>query len=151
MECTHPCQGFCTWIGTSPHHVRYVLPKSDFPLLPQCFKETYLGEMVSGSRRQLRGPYGAHVHEFDDRWVLHRDKVDADMDPMGHLLKDAPEYLLSTVLGLAVCLATGHRSAKGRAMLAGGLAGTLALVSGKLVKMLKGDSSEGEGPVPKLA
>ena len=151
MECTHPCQGFCTWISTTPHHVRYVLPKSDYPHLPRCFKETHLGEMMAGSRRQLRGPHGAHVHEFEDRWVLHRDVVDADLDPLGHLVKDAPEYLLSTALGLAICLLTGHKNPKGRAMLAGGLAGTMAFVSGKMMKMMNGDSSEGEGSAPKFA
>lgn len=124
------------------------MPKERFPVLPECFKETVLGEYVDGASRQFRGPNGAHVHEFDDKWVLHRDIVDADSDPLGHLVNDAPEYLVSALLGAAVGLATGKRG-KDKALIAG-LAGTFALISGKMLKMLNGDSSDGEETVPKL-
>jgi hypothetical protein len=126
------------------------MPKERFPMLPECFKETLLGEYVDGASRQFRGPHGAHVHEFDERWVLHRDIVDADSDPLGHLINDAPEYLVSVILGAAVGLATGRRD-KNKALLAAGLAGTLALVSGKVLKLLNGDSSDGEEKAPKLS
>lgn len=125
------------------------MPKERFPVLPECFKETVLGEYVDGADRQFRGPNGAHVHEFEDKWVLHRDIVDADSDPLGHLVNDAPEYLASVLLGAVVGLATGKRG-KDKALIAAGLAGAFTLVSGKVLKMLNGDPSDGDEPVPKL-
>lgn len=68
MKCNRTCQGFCSWIEALPYHVRYPLPKESVPMLPECFRETLLGERVSGAGKQLRGPYG--VHEFPDRWGL---------------------------------------------------------------------------------
>ncbi len=149
MNCNRSCQEFCCWIKTVPCHVRYSMPKERFPVLPECFKETVLGEYVEGAGRQFRGPNGAHVHEFDDKWVLHRDIVDADSDPLGHLVNDAPEYLVSMILGAAVGLATGKRG-RDKALIAAGLAGAFALISGKVLKMLNGDPSDGDETVPKL-
>lgn len=125
------------------------MPKELFPVLPECFKETVLGEYVDGVGRQFRGPNGAHVHEFEDKWVLHRDIVDADSDPLGHLVSDAPEYLVSVILGAAVGLATGKRG-RDKALIAAGLAGAFVLISGKVLKMLNGDPSDGDETVPKL-
>ncbi len=129
--------------------MKYSMPKERFPVLPECFRETILGEYVEGAVRQFRGPNGAHVHEFEDKWVLHRDIVDADSDPVGHLVNDAPEYLISMILGAAVGLATGKRG-KDKALIAAGLTGAFALISGKLLKMLSGESPDGDETVPKL-
>ncbi len=150
MECKGNCREFCSWIETLPCHVRYTLPRESLPKLPECFRETILGEMVDGAGRQLRGPHGSHVHEFPDRWVLHRDLVDAGKNPIGHLLRDAPEYPTSLLLGALAGLAIGRRS-RNKAMLAAGLASTLALVSGKMVKLLNGDPSDGHSEGPKRA
>lgn len=149
MECNRSCRDFCLWIDSLPCHVRYSMPKERFPALPMCFKETILGEYVEGADRQFRGPNGAHVHEFEDRWVLHRDIVDAGSDPLGHLICDAPEYLVSVLLGAIVGLATEKRG-RDKALIAGGLAGTFALISGKVLKMLNGDPTDGEEMAPKL-
>lgn len=149
MDCNLSCRDFCRWIETVPCHVNYCMSKERFPVLPECFKETVLGEYVDGAGRQFRGPNGAHVHEFEDKWVLHRDMVDADSDPFGHLVNDAPEYLVSVLLGAAVGLATGKRG-KDKALIAAGLTGAFALVSGKVLKMLNGDPSDGDDTVPGL-
>jgi hypothetical protein len=132
-----------------PPHTRYTMPKESFPALPECFRETHMGEVVLGSR-QFRGPHGAHIYEYGDRWVIHRDNVNAESDPLGHLIKDAPEYLASTMLMALVALATGRKD-KGRALMAASLAGCFALVSGKVIKMLNGDPAEGEGMVPRFS
>jgi hypothetical protein len=150
MNCNQSCQDFCHWIETLPHHVRYNMPKEGFPALPECFKETVLGEYVDGAGRQFRGPHGAHVHEFENKWVLHRDIVDADSDPLGHLVNDAPEYLVSVLLGAAVGLITGKRG-RDKALIAAGLAGAFTLVSGKFLKLLNGDPSDGDEKAPKLS
>jgi len=150
MECNGNCREFCSWIEALPCHVRYTLPRGTFPKLPECFQETVLGEMGNGAGRQFRGPHGSHVHEFPDRWVLHRDLVDAGQDPIGHLLRDAPEYPISLLLGALAGLALGRRS-KSNAILAACLASTLALVSGKMMKLLHGDPSDGQSTGPKRA
>jgi hypothetical protein len=137
--------------GYSPH-TRYTLPKESFPKLPECFKKTLRGVVVIEAR-QYRGTWGAHLYEHEDRWVLHRDIADAEKDPVGHLVNDAPEYIISTLLMAGVGIITGRRtkgSARGTALLAASLAGTFVLVSGKLIKTLKGDSAEGEGPAPRI-
>jgi len=119
MECSEPCREFCQWLKTLPHHRKYVLKKEGYPTLPPCFKETLLGESVPGSVRQLRGPEGSHVHEFPDRWVLHRDIADAEADPLGHLLSDAPEYLVSAIAGLATALVANKKRDGRNALLTG--------------------------------
>lgn len=149
MECNRPCVEFCQWIQTLPCHVKYSMSKEKFPQLPECFRETFLGEFVNGSERQFRGPHSSHVYEFGDRWILHRDLVDADRDPLGHLVNDAPEYLISAILGAAIGIATG-RQGKEKALMAAGLTSIMALVSGKLVKIINGDSGDGEEKAPKL-
>jgi hypothetical protein len=149
MECNKSCCEFCAWIERMPFHVNYVLPKERYPMLPECFCETFLGEMFNGAGRQLRGPHGAHVHEFDDRWIIHRDRVNASEDPLGHLIKDAPEYLASVILSAIVGAFLG-RHGRQQAILAASLAGTFAFVSGKVVKLLIGDPSEGDENAPKI-
>ncbi len=151
MKCSEPCRGFCLWIETLPHHKKYVLKKEEHPTLPKCFKETILGESVYGSVRQLRGPFGSHVHEFPDRWVLHRDVVDAESDPLGHLLSDAPEYLVSALAGLATGL-VARRKRDGRdALLAGWSTAAFMLLLGKMGKTISEDEGENEAKAPRLS
>lgn len=150
MNCNGSCREFCAWIETLPCHVMYTLPKGKIPKLPDCFQETWLGEATVGANRQFRGPCGAHVHEFAGRWELHRDRADASRDPLGHLTKDVPEYLASAFLAVLVAAIT-RRHSKSKALLAAGLASTMALAAGKILKMLNGDPADGkdEGPWPR--
>ncbi len=150
MKCSEPCREFCRWIETLPHHKKYVLKKEDHPKLPRCFKETSLGESVPGSVRQLRGPCGSHVHEFPDRWVLHRDIVDADEDPLGHLLSDAPEYLISALAGLATAIFAKKQRAGRDALLAGWSTAAFMLLLGKMGKTIGEDGRESEGKAPRF-
>ena len=69
------------------------------PDLPVCFEVTTLGE-PKGALRQYRGPNNSHVHEYPDVWILHRDKVDPRIDPVGHLLFDAPYVLVAGLIAL---------------------------------------------------
>lgn len=146
MDCSGSCRQFCIWIERMPYHRKYVLTKEICPYLPECFSETVLGEMTSGALRQLRGPHGAHVHEFKDRWVIHRDRVNADEDPFGHLIQDAPEYLCSLAAVLLTGLALGKspsaRDRRTQAAVAGGLAGLFALIAGKALKLVSESDEE---------
>jgi len=150
MECSEPCREFCRWIETLPHHRKFVLKKEVYPALPRCFKETLLGEVVPGSVRQLRGPAGSHVHEFPDRWVLHRDIADAEADPLGHLLSDAPEYLVSAIAGLATALLANKKRDGRNALLAGWSMTAFLLLLGKMGKTIGEDDSEKEAQAPRL-
>jgi hypothetical protein len=70
-----------------------VVPKSVRPVID--YKETSLGNK-NGAKRQFR--YGnLHIREYDDYYTVHRDNKDPRKDPLGHLLADAPEYLLGTI------------------------------------------------------
>ena len=70
-------------------------------------QETILGE-ARGSIKQYRNSAGLHVREYEDRFVIHRDKVDPRTDPIGHLLKDSPENVVS--FGAALLHSKGRRS-----------------------------------------
>lgn len=65
--------------------LKSVRPIIDYP-------ETILGSK-RGAIRQFR--YGnLHIREYDDHYTAHLDKIDPRKDPIGHLLIDAPEYLI---------------------------------------------------------
>ena len=67
--------------------------------MPDWAEETVLGE-PQGSRRQYR--YGnLHIREYDDCYTVHADRVDPRRDPLGHLVRDAPEVLIGAGCGLA--------------------------------------------------
>ena len=69
-------------------------------------EETILGEK-NGAQKQYR--YGnLHIREYDDKFLVHTDKIDPRVNPLGHLVHDAPEVLI----GLACGIFTGINSAK---------------------------------------
>lgn len=74
------------------------IPKSVRPIMLDAAQETDLGER-KGAKKQYR--YGnLHIREYDDKYVLHVDKVDPRKDPLGHLLKDSPETMLGIFSGI---------------------------------------------------
>ena len=81
-----------------------IVSKSIRPIIE--YPETLLGTK-RGAKRQFR--YGnLHIREYDDYYTTHIDKIDPREDPLGHLILDAPEYLvgLFCVLSIAKHLAT---------------------------------------------
>ncbi len=69
-------------------------------------EETLLGQK-NGANKQYR--YGnLHIREYDDKFLVHTDRVDPRKDPIGHLVYDAPEVLF----GLAFGVFTGLHIAK---------------------------------------
>ena len=75
------------------------VPKGAREFVPDWAEETVLGE-PQGSRRQYR--YGnLHIREYDDCYTVHTDRVDPRRDPLGHLIRDAPEVLIGAGCGLA--------------------------------------------------
>lgn len=68
------------------------VPKEVRPFMLEDAEETNLGQK-NGAIRQLR--YGnLHIREYDDKYLVHMDKVDPRKDPLGHLIHDAPEFLV---------------------------------------------------------
>ncbi|WP_428326007.1 hypothetical protein [Nitrosopumilus sp.] len=69
-------------------------------------EETILGQK-NGALKQYR--YGnLHIREYDDKFLVHTDKIDPRKDPIGHLVYDAPEVLIS----LACAIFGGTKIAK---------------------------------------
>jgi hypothetical protein len=82
------------------------VPKELREFMLEEAEETFLGQK-NGSSKQYR--YGnLHIREYDDKFLVHNDKVDPRKDPIGHLVYDAPEVLI----GLACAIFGGSQIAK---------------------------------------
>ncbi len=68
------------------------VPKEIRPFMLEEAEETKLGQK-NGADKQYR--YGnLHIREYDEKYLVHVDKVDPRKDPLGHLMIDAPEVLI---------------------------------------------------------
>ena len=76
------------------------IPKELGSFILDKAEETPLGHK-NGANKQYR--YGnLHIREYDDKFLVHMDKVDPRNNPLGHLVSDAPEVLIglaSAVIG----------------------------------------------------
>ena len=80
-------------------HSEIRVPKEAREFMPDWAEETVLGD-PQGSRRQYRHG-NLHIREYDDCYTVHADRVDPRRDPLGHLVRDAPEVLVGAGCGLA--------------------------------------------------
>ena len=81
------------------------VPKEIRPFMLEQAEETKLGQK-NGANKQYR--YGnLHIREYDDKYLIHMDKVDPRKDPICHLIFDAPEVLI----GLATAAIGGKKVA----------------------------------------
>lgn len=68
------------------------IPKELDPFMLEKAEETFLGQK-NGAKKQYR--YGnLHIREYDDKFLVHMDKVDPRENPLGHLVLDLPEILI---------------------------------------------------------
>jgi hypothetical protein len=82
------------------------VPKELREFMLEDAEETLLGKK-NGAYKQYR--YGhLHIREYDDKFLVHTDKIDPRKDPIGHLIHDAPEVLI----GLAFAVFGGSQIAK---------------------------------------
>lgn len=82
------------------------VPKELREFMLEEAEETILGQK-NGALKQYR--YGnLHIREYDDKFLVHTDKIDPRVNPIGHLVHDAPEVLI----GIACGIFTGAHSAK---------------------------------------
>ena len=107
------------------------VPKDVRQFMLEKAEETNLGQK-NGARRQFR--YGnLHIREYEDKYLLHMDRVDPREDPLGHLIYDAPEFLVglaSAYLGGKKVASEIYKRQRGRpfAAMGAGVAGLLASV-----------------------
>lgn len=81
------------------------IPKELGPFMLEKAEETFLGQK-NGAKKQYR--YGnLHIREYDDKFLVHMDKVDPRENPLGHLVLDLPEILI----GLASAAIGGRKVA----------------------------------------
>ena len=82
------------------------VPKELREFMLEEAEETFLGQR-NGANKQFR--YGnLHIREYNDKFLVHNDKIDPRKDPIGHLVYDAPEVLI----GLACAIFGGSQIAK---------------------------------------
>jgi hypothetical protein len=82
------------------------VPKELREFMLEEAEETFLGQK-NGAKKQYR--YGnLHIREYDDKFLVHNDRIDPRKDPIGHLVYDAPEVLI----GLACAIFGGSQIAK---------------------------------------
>ena len=80
-----------------------LIPKAVRPIID--YTETNLGSK-KGAEKQYR--YGTlHIREYENYYSVHIDKVDPRIDPIGHLLKDAPEYIICGIIASTIGLKVG--------------------------------------------
>ena len=71
------------------------VPKELREFMPDKAELTQLGQK-NGANKQYR--FGnLHIREYDEKFLVHTDKVDPRKDPLGHLIHDAPEVLVGLV------------------------------------------------------
>ena len=82
------------------------VPKDVREFMLEEAEETILGQK-NGAEKQYR--YGnLHIREYNDKFLVHTDKIDPRINPIGHLVYDAPEVLI----GIACGIFTGVNTAR---------------------------------------
>ena len=82
------------------------VPKELREFMLEGAEETFLGQK-NGASKQYR--YGnLHIREYEDKFLVHTDKIDPRKDPLGHLIVDAPEVLV----GIACAIFGGSQIRK---------------------------------------
>ena len=82
------------------------VPKEVREFMLEDAEETILGQK-NGAEKQYR--YGnLHIREYNDKFLVHTDKIDPRVNPIGHLIYDAPEVLI----GIACGIFTGVNTAR---------------------------------------
>lgn len=75
-----------------------IVPKSVRPIIE--YPTTSLGNRC-GALKQFRNG-NLHIREYSNYYSVHSDCINPLHDPLGHLLIDAPEYLVGMLSGISV-------------------------------------------------
>ena len=83
------------------------VPKELREFMLEEAEETILGQK-NGALKQYR--YGnLHIREYDDKFLVHTDKIDPRVNPIGHLVYDAPEVLIGIACGIFAGINTAKK------------------------------------------
>ena len=86
-----------------------IVPKSVRPIID--YPPTVLGNRCGASKQFRLGKL--HIREFDNYYSVHSDNVNPVTDPLGHLIADAPEYLVGILSGISIYSSLKDRSING--------------------------------------
>jgi hypothetical protein len=75
-----------------------IVPKSVRPTID--YEVTHLGNK-KGARQQFRHK-NLHIRDYGDYYTVHIDNIDPRKDPLGHLLMDAPEFLIGILSAVSI-------------------------------------------------
>ena len=104
------------------------VPKELREFMLEEAEETILGQK-NGALKQYR--YGnLHIREYDDKFLVHTDKIDPRVNPIGHLVYDAPEVLIGIACGIFTGINTAKKPSSKKLSIANVL--TSSLMSGYL-------------------
>lgn len=82
-----------------------IVPRSVRPIIDA--PPTVLGNKC-GALKQFRVGK-LHIRDYGSYYSVHSDKVDPLLDPLGHLIVDAPEYLVGMLSGISIYTALKDR------------------------------------------
>jgi hypothetical protein len=75
-----------------------IVPKSVRPTID--YEVTHLGDK-KGARKQFRHK-NLHIRDYGDYYTVHIDNIDPRKDPLGHLIIDAPEFLVGIMSAVSI-------------------------------------------------
>jgi hypothetical protein len=75
-----------------------IVPKSVRPTID--YEVTHLGDK-KGARQQFRHK-NLHIRDYGDYYTVHIDNIDPRKDPLGHLIIDAPEFLVGIMSAVSI-------------------------------------------------
>jgi hypothetical protein len=75
-----------------------LIPKSVRPIIE--YEDTLLGER-KGAKKQFRLG-NLHIREYNEYYTAHVDKIDPNKDAFGHLMVDAPQYVMAILAAISV-------------------------------------------------
>ena len=73
-----------------------IVPKPVRPIID--LYETNLGSKKGAKKQYRQG--NLHIREYDDHYTVHMDSINPEQDPLGHLLFDAPEYVVGATAAI---------------------------------------------------
>lgn len=71
-----------------------IVPKAVRPIVD--IEETLLGSKKAADRQYRYG--NLHIRDYGSHYAVHTDKIDPREDPLGHLLVDAPEFIVGALV-----------------------------------------------------
>jgi hypothetical protein len=75
-----------------------IIPKSVRPIVE--YEDTRLGES-NGAERQFRVG-NLHIREYNQYYTAHIDRIDPNKDAFGHLIVDAPQYVIAILAAVSI-------------------------------------------------